>query len=123
MANMAERETTTLIASSKVEGASVYNSAGESVGSIDDIMIDKKSGKAAYAIMSFGGFLGMGADFYPVPWSTLKYDTGMDGYVTDITKDRLNGAPSFKEDEEPAWGDRTYETKVNKYYGAPNYWD
>jgi sporulation protein YlmC with PRC-barrel domain len=124
MANMTtEKETTNLIAASKVEGTSVYNPAGEGVGTIDDVMVDKQTGKVAYAVMSFGGFLGMGADYYPVPWTTLKYDTNMGGYVTNITKDRLNGAPSFKDDEEPAWGDRTYETNINRFYGAPNYWD
>jgi sporulation protein YlmC with PRC-barrel domain len=73
MANMtAEKETTTLIAASKVDGTSVYNTAGESVGTIDDVMVDKQTGKVAYAVMSFGGFLGMGADYYPVPWTTLN---------------------------------------------------
>jgi sporulation protein YlmC with PRC-barrel domain len=70
-------ETGNLIASSKVQGTAVYNTAGESLGEIDDLMIDKSTGKVAYAIMSFGGFLGiMGNKYHPLPWSVLKYDTG-----------------------------------------------
>jgi sporulation protein YlmC with PRC-barrel domain len=117
-----EKETTALIASSKVNGTSVYNTVGESVGSIDDIMIDKKTGKAAYAVVSWGGFLGMGSDYYPVPWSALKYDTRMEGYVTGITKAQLQGAPSFRRDTDPGWGNRDYETKVHDFYGVGPYW-
>lgn len=123
MANMTtEKETSSLIASSKVSGTSVYNPGGESMGSIDDIMIDKKSGKSAYAIVSWGGFLGIGSDYYPVPWSALKYDTGLGGYVTNMTKDRLQNAPSFKRDTDPGWGYRDFETKVHGVYGTEPYW-
>jgi sporulation protein YlmC with PRC-barrel domain len=113
-----EKETTSLIASSKVNGTSVYNSAGESVGSIDDIMINKKTGHAAYAVVSWGGFLGLGSAYYPVPWSALKYDTNMGGYVTGITKAALERAPSFRDDAEPDWDDRDYETKVRNFYAT-----
>ena len=117
-----EKETSTLIASSKVNGTSVFNSAGESVGSIDDIMIDKISGKSAYAVVSWGGFLGIGSDYYPVPWSALKYDRALGGYVTNMTKDRLQDAPSFKGDTDPGWGNRDYETRLHDVYGAEPYW-
>jgi sporulation protein YlmC with PRC-barrel domain len=117
-----EKETNSLIATSKVNGANVYNTRGESVGSINDVMIDKQSGKTAYAVVSFGGFLGMGSDYYPVPWSTLKYDTRLGGYVTNLTKDRLQGAPSYARDADPGWGDREYETRVHDFYGAGPYW-
>jgi sporulation protein YlmC with PRC-barrel domain len=123
MPNMTtEKETTSLIAASKVNGTSVYNPAGESVGTIDDVMIDKKSGKSAYAVVTFGGFLGIGSDYYPVPWSALKYDTNMGGYVTGITKDSLQSAPSFKRDADPGWGDRDFETKLHGFYGVEPYW-
>jgi len=74
--------TSTLITADKVQGAPVYNAAGESLGSIDDIVIDRKTGNVAYAVMSFGGFLGFGTRYYPLPWLTLKYDPKLDGYVT-----------------------------------------
>ena len=75
------QETSSLIASDKVQGTNVYNAAGDNLGSIHDLMIDKVSGKVAYAIMSFGGFLGIGSQYHPLPWSVLKYDTRLGGYV------------------------------------------
>jgi len=69
------RETTALIGSDKVEGTDVYNARGEHMGSIERVMIDKRSGQVAYAVLSFGGFLGIGSDYYPVPWAALTYDT------------------------------------------------
>ncbi len=68
-----------IISSSKVDGTNVYNPAGEKLGSIESLMIDKISGQVRYAIMEFGGFLGMGTDRYPLPWTTLKYDVTQQG--------------------------------------------
>jgi hypothetical protein len=118
----AVRETTTLIAGDKVQGTTVYNTVGDNLGSIHDIMIDKKSGNVAYAIMSFGGFLGIGNEYRPLPWSVLKYDTNLGGYVVNLDKDRLEGAPAYDVDAEPEWGDRDYETKIHDYYGVGPYW-
>ena len=73
-----------LISSEKVEGTNVYNRTGDTLGSIHDLMIDKTSGHVVYAIMSFGGFLGMGNQYHPLPWSVLKYDTNMGGYVVNL---------------------------------------
>jgi sporulation protein YlmC with PRC-barrel domain len=72
-----------LIAAEKVEGTNVYNLDGEKLGTVDDIMIDKVSGKAIYALMSFGGFLGIGEKYHPLPWSTLKYDESKGGYLVN----------------------------------------
>ena len=72
-----------------------------------DVMIDKLSGKVAYAIMSFGGFLGVGESYHPLPWNTLKYDTRQGGYVVGLTRQQ----PTFARTETPAWGDRAYEIK------------
>ena len=121
---MEAHEIGNLIASSKVEGTAVYNAAGENLGEIDDLMIDKLSGKVAYAIMSFGGgFLGiMGNQYHPLPWSVLKYDTGRGGYVVNLDKQQLEGAPAYAEGAEPKWGDRAYEKRVHDYYGAEPYW-
>ena len=91
------RETTSLIGSDKVDGTAVYGSDQQKIGSIERVMIDKISGKVAYAVLSFGGFLGMGEDYYPVPWPTLKYDTNLGGYLVNLTKDQLANAPKYIE--------------------------
>jgi uncharacterized protein YrrD len=113
--------TGTLIAADKVKGTNVYNPAGDTLGSIDDIMIDKVSGRAIYAVMSFGGFLGMGAKFHPLPWATLKYDAQKGGYVVNLDKKVLEGAPSFARDSEFTWT-RDYGREVDSYYKTPSYW-
>ena len=91
MATMQDTSETSgrLIAADKVEGTTVYNSAGEKLGSVEDIMLDKMSGKACYAVLSFGGFLGMGTKQYPLPWEKLTYDTNMGGFVVNIDKPPL----------------------------------
>ena len=87
------RETTGLIGSDKVEGTAVYDAKGEHIGSIERVMIEKVSGQVAYAVLQFGGFLGIGSDSYPLPWDSLKYDTSLGGYRTTITEEQLQGAP------------------------------
>src|SRR5690242_16393932 len=84
-----ERETGTLIGSDKVEGTAVYGPDDTKIGSIERLMIDKQSGKVSYAVLSSGGFLGMGDDHYPLPWHSLKYDTNLGGYRTGITQQQL----------------------------------
>ena len=116
------KETSSLIAGSKVTGTNVYNTVGESIGSIYDVMIDKKSGKVAYAVMSFGGFLGIGNEYHPLPWSMLKYDTGKGGYVVNLSKSQLEGAPRYPQGTDPGWGNRDYESKLHSYYGVGPYW-
>jgi hypothetical protein len=118
----AKTETSTLISASKVSGTSVYNTQGESVGQIHDVMVDKASGKVAYAIMSFGGFLGMGESYHPLPWPLLKYDPGMVGYVVNLSKDKLEGGPSYATGSDPGWGSRAYDEKVYGYYESPPFW-
>lgn len=75
-----------LIASDKVEGTSVYGADGKRIGSIQRILLEKRGGKVAYAVLSFGGFLGIGDDYYPLPWEKLTYDEQLDGYRIDLTK-------------------------------------
>ena len=118
----AVQETGNLISSEKVEGTNVYNRTGDTLGSIHDLMIDKTSGHVVYAIMSFGGFLGMGNQYHPLPWSVLKYDTNMGGYVVNLDKQQLEGGPAYDADAEPDWRDRTYENKIHDYYGVGPYW-
>ena len=105
-----------IISSDKVEGTTVYNEAGDKLGSVDDLMIDKRSGQVVYAVLEFGGFLGMGTDRYPLPWNMLKYDTAMDGYVVPLDKSRLDAAPKYAESDMPAYTS-DFGQKVDRYYG------
>jgi PRC-barrel domain len=116
-----ERETGGLIGSDKVEGTAVYGADQEKIGSIERVMIDKVSGKVAYAVLSYGGFLGMGDDHYPTPWSTLSYDTNLGGYRTNITKDQLDQAPRYTNDSEWSWN-RENDKRIYDYYQASPYW-
>jgi hypothetical protein len=111
-----------LIESDRVEGTSVYDPKGDSIGSIKRLMIEKLSGKVAYAVMSFGGFLGIGEEEHAVPWNKLTYDTSLGGYRTDINEEQLRGAPSFYRDPGYEWNDRRRETELHDYYRAPYYW-
>ena len=109
-------ETHRLIASDKVEGTPVYDRKGERLGSVYNFMVDKQSGQVAYAVMSFGGFLGIGRQYHPLPWKVLDYDPRQGGYAVDIDADRLRGAPAYDSDASP-WGDPAYGRRVHDYYG------
>jgi len=109
--------TNPVISSDKVEGTTVYNGAGDKLGSIDNLMIEKQSGHVRYAALEFGGFLGIGTDRYPIPWSMLKYDTKLDGYVVPLTAEQLEKAPRYAESDVPGFTD-DYGRKVYDYYGV-----
>ena len=109
--------TNDIISSERVEGTSVYNNQGDKLGSIDNLMIDKHSGQVRYAVLEFGGFLGMGTDRYPLPWSMLKYDTTRDGYVVPLDKAKLEGAPRYENEKIPEYTSE-YNRGVNSYYGV-----
>ncbi len=119
---VAIEETERLIASDKVEGMAVYDRGGNRLGSVHTVMIDKYSGQVAYAVMSFGGFLGVGGSYHPLPWRAPTYDTNLGGYVVDLDKDRLQGAPSYAASESPTW-DRTYGGRIDRHYGVPSYYE
>lgn len=104
------------ISSDRVEGTAVYNTSGDKLGSVDDLMIDKNSGQVRYAVLEFGGFLGIGTDRYPLPWNMLKYDSEKDGYVVPIDKDKLDGAPRYADGDAPAYNSE-YGQRVNAHYG------
>ncbi|SFM58175.1 PRC-barrel domain-containing protein [Variovorax sp. OV329] len=106
-----------VISSERVEGTSVYNRDGDKLGTIDDLMIDKISGQVRYAVMEFGGFLGIGTDRYPIPWRLLTYDTGLEGYVVPLSTPQLEGAPKYAQDNIPAYDD-SYSSVLNRYYGV-----
>ena len=107
------------ICSDRVEGTAVYNNTGDKLGSIDSLMINKMTGQVHHAVLEFGGFLGLGTDRYPLPWSMLKYDTVLDGYVVPISKDRLEDAPRYPlTTPSPFMTDAAYGQRVNDYYNS-----
>ncbi len=107
-----------LIAASKVNGTSVYDTAGEKLGTVYDVMVDKISGRAQYAIMSFGGFLGIGDKYHPLPWDQLNYDPRQGGYVVNLDRRRLEGAPAYAPNELGMWDDLRGRD-IDAYYGRP----
>ncbi|MCK0166104.1 PRC-barrel domain-containing protein [Jannaschia sp. S6380] len=108
-----------LVAAGDVSGTAVYGADDSKVGTIDRVMIDKQSGKVAYAVMNFGGVLGIGGDERPVPWNTLTYDTSLGGFRTAITEAQLNEAPKA----ESGWErNRDWETRTHQSYGTSPYW-
>jgi len=109
-----------VISSEQVEGTAVYNLAGDKLGSVDDLMIDKVSGDVRYAVLEFGGFLGMGTDRYPLPWASMHYDTNKDGYVVALDKEQLERAPHYGKDEVPEYS-AEYGRGVYDYYSIPWY--
>jgi len=116
------RETHSLIASDKVEGTPVRRSDGEKIGTIERVMIEKRSGKVAYAVMSFGGFMGLGEEYYTLPWSVLKYNVELDAYELNLSEDQLRGAPRRTAEGHDASYDREWEEHVHRYYNATPYW-
>jgi hypothetical protein len=113
------RETMSLIGSDKVEGTPVFRSDGDKVGTIERVMIDKLSGKVAYAVMSFGGFLGIGEDYYPLPWSLLTYNPKLEGYEVDVTEQQLKGAPKYSRHQSWDWTNRERSQSLLDYYNVP----
>ena len=112
------RETGKLIGSDKVEGTAVYGADGERIGSIERVMIDKISGKTSYAVLGFGGFLGIGNDHYPLSWNTLTYNTDLGGYQVGVTEDQLRGAPKYTDEDDWSWNNAAGLSAVDTYYGA-----
>jgi hypothetical protein len=111
-----------LIASDRVEDTAVYSPDGTKIGSIKRLMIEKVSGRVAYSVMSFGGFLGIGSEEHTIPWNKLKYDTSLGGYRTDITEEQLRGAPTFYREPGYDWSDRAREQELYDYWKVPPYW-
>ncbi|WP_456717056.1 PRC-barrel domain-containing protein [Bradyrhizobium sp. USDA 4353] len=112
------REYGNLIGSDKVEGTAVFGADDNKIGTIERVMIDKLSGRVSYAVLAFGGFLGLGNEHYPLPWQSLKYDTRLGGYVTGVTEEQLRGAPKYSDEREWDWGDLATGRKIDDYYGV-----
>ena len=107
-----------LIESDRVEGTAVLNREGVKIGTIQRLMIDKLSGQVAYAVMSSGGFLGIGETYHPIPWEVLNYNREEGSYVVDLDRDRLRAAPYYAGSDEPDWSDRDYDVRIRTYYGV-----
>lgn len=109
-------ETVRLIASDKVEGTKVVDRDGDTIGSVLNFMVDKYTGRVAYAVLEFGGIAGLGAHYYPLPWPVLDYEVKHDAYVLNIEKEQLKSAPSFKKDSTPNFDDAAFRREVLVYY-------
>jgi len=111
-----------LIPAGRVNGTDVYNQAHEKIGRIEDIALDKRSGRVAYAILSFGGLWGMGEKHHPLPWSALDYDPQLRGYVTEVTKELLELAPKLDVSDLSGWDDTERRDAYFRHYEAQAYW-
>ena len=122
MAKLGESASGRVISASMVEGTPVCNAQGERLGTVDDIMIDKLTGQVRYAVLGFGGFLGLGDKLFPLPWRALDYNKDWEAFVVDIDKERLENAPGFDTDNPPDLGDEAFGQKVYEFYGFSDYW-
>jgi sporulation protein YlmC with PRC-barrel domain len=114
--------TSSLIASDRVEGTAVYDAHGKRIGKVERLMIDKLTGRIAYAILSFGGFLGIGEDHYPIPWSMLTYNEKPDGFQLDVTEEQLKNAPKIEQGESSEQENRGRNQDVYDYWEVRYYW-
>lgn len=110
-----------LISSRRVEGTPVYNRADQRLGAIHSVMIDKRSGQVAFAVLSFGGIFGLGERVHPVPWGMLRYDVDLDAYVVDLTREQLKDAPTLNLDDADRPRPQDYED-VQGYYAKLPWW-
>ncbi|KAL1109992.1 hypothetical protein AAG570_014024 [Ranatra chinensis] len=107
---------TRAISASRVNGTDVYNTEGDSIGHVEDVVLDKTSDKIMFAVIGFGGFLGIGQKFHAVPWSMLNYDSDKGGYVISMTREVLAQAPVYDMDE-LLKDDGQVESRSREYYG------
>ena len=111
-----------LIASDRIEGSAVVRPAtGQRIGTIQRLMLDKLSGTVAYAVLTFGGFLGFGEKHFPLPWAALKYSPKWEAYELDLTEEQLREAPQYERGEEYDWGDRPKQAELHRYYHPYGY--
>ena len=116
MADIEKDESSSMIASNKVEGTAVYSPNGDKLGSIYNFMVDKETGQVEYAVLQFGGVFGLGSDYYPLPWDVLTYDEDQGGYVVELSKEQLENAPHYAPNEEPKF-DSDYRGQIYGAYG------
>jgi sporulation protein YlmC with PRC-barrel domain len=111
-----------VMAAATLDGNRVVSSDGEEIGKIKDIMLDVGSARIAYAVLSSGGFLGIGDKLLAIPWHALTLDTQQKCFVLNMTAERVKNAPGFDKDHWPAMADQTWATSVHQYYGSEPYW-
>lgn len=109
------------IRASKVIGTNVYNGAGDKIGKVEDVVLDKQSNNIMFAVVGFGGFLGMNEKYHPLPWSTLDYQKGKDGYVVNLSKEQLEAAPAYAIDQLTSNDGEGLRDQVYDYYKTPRY--
>jgi len=112
----------TVVPAGSITGTKVRNLQGEDLGHIEDLAIEPESGTIRYAVLSFGGFLGIGDKLFAVPWKSLEYSPADDSFVLDAHKDRLKNAPGFDKEHWPNMTDTKWGQKVHEHYGIPPYW-
>lgn len=123
MVQVVGTETPPIMSASTMIGDKVVNPLREDLGDIEELMVDVGSGCIAYAVLSFGGFLGMGEKLFAIPWKALRLDTDRKRFVLDIDKQRLEDAPGFDKNNWPDLGSRDYGRQIHAYYGLQPYWE
>lgn len=118
-----DRKYRRVLSASTLAGDTVKNSAGDDLGKVDQLMIDIPTGRIAYAVLSFGGFMRMGNKLFAVPWEALKVDEDRKCFILDVEKSRLENAPGFDKDNWPDMADRTWGSQIYSYYGRTPYWE
>lgn len=111
-----------VMTASEITGTKVRNLEGEDVGHIEELVLEKDAGTVRYAVLSFGGFLGIGDRLFAVPWSSLQYSAAEEKFILDVHKERLKDAPGFDKDHWPNFSDSKYGTQLHDYYGVPPWW-
>jgi sporulation protein YlmC with PRC-barrel domain len=112
-----------LMTASTLEGDGVVNGVGEDIGKIEEIMLDVPQGRIAYAVLSFGGFLGIGNRLFAIPWQALELDPVNHRFILDVPRERLESAPGFDKDRWPDWADMTWAAGIHEYYETSPYWE
>lgn len=115
MASDAPESPNSLIASNRIEGTKVFGRDGDRLGAVSHFMLDKRSGQAAFVVVSTGGFLGLGQAYHPLPWSAFTYDEAQSGYVVAVDRRMLDGGPTYRPDSAPTFDD-AYAQRVAEYY-------
>jgi sporulation protein YlmC with PRC-barrel domain len=114
---------TKAIRAKKVIGTNVKDPSGKKIGSIEDVMLDKESNNIMFAVVGFGGFLGVAEKYHPIPWSALEFNEGQDAYVVNYTKEQLQGAPAASIDELARDDGLPFRERSYAYYKEPRYWE
>lgn len=111
-----------VLSAGTLKGDDVRNASGEDLGKIEEIMIDVSSGRVAYAVLSFGGFLGMGDKLFAIPWEALRLDQEHERFILNVDKEVLEDAPGFEKNQWPEFADRTWGAGIYDHYGYDPYW-